>query len=80
MEMFLRYLYTDKLTEEDASIELMRIAFKFKVTRLKSICSEIFCNSLTKKNAVENFIAGSELEEPYLVSYLSTNIIHIQMY
>ena len=46
----------------------MKIAFKFKVNRLKGVCCEKLCNSLTKENVVENFIAGSEVEEPYLVS------------
>ena len=73
MEIFLNYLYSDELCEDEASTMLLQIATKFNVSRLANVCSELLCNSLNEENSIGIFIAAAEVRDRELVSRLFQN-------
>ena len=53
MEIFLNFLYKDEIKDEDISCELLKLADKYNVKRLVSICLNHLKEIIDIKNVVE---------------------------
>ena len=60
MELFLRYIYTGKLTDAtfDVAEKLVNVASKYNVQSLISACAEIFAAHMDEDNAIRVAILG----------------------
>ena len=53
MEIFLNFLYKDEIKDEDISCELLKLADKYNVKRLVSICLNHLKETIDIQNVVE---------------------------
>merc|ERR1711971_632812 len=60
VETFLKFLYTDLIDDDDATTNLLRMAYRFDVGRLFNATSDKLCSSLCKENVLEILVAAAE--------------------
>ena len=82
IEQLLRFIYTDKAecTESgDTAANLLPLADKYNLPRLKAICEESICDDIDLSNAVHSLILGHLHEAKNLkavaLEFVSTNLV-----
>ena len=68
VEDFLEFLYTDELYEADSnSVELLLMADKYNVGRLKINCEKALSKNIDNSNAIKLFCTASTIDAAYLM-------------